>query len=49
MKLFFLFFFGGGEGGGEGGRGVDYNIRSGHIIGTYLNIKKDSLSKIKTL
>ena len=32
----------------EGG-GVDYNIRSGHIIRTYLNIKKGSLSKIKTL
>ena len=41
VKLFFLFF-------SEGG-GVDYNIRSGHIIGTYLNIKKGSLSKIKTL
>ena len=44
--IFPFFFFGGG---GGGGRGVDYNIHSGHIIGTYLNIKKDSLSKIKTL
>ena len=46
---YFSFFFSEGGEGGEGGRGVDYNIRSGHIIGTYLNIKKDSLSKIKTL
>ena len=43
-ETIFHFFFRRGGGGG-----VDYDIRSGHIIGTYLNIKKGSLSKIKTL
>ena len=42
-ETIFPFFFRRGWGG------VDYNIRSRHISRTYLNTKKGSLSKIKTL